>query len=69
MALAEELGMRPLMAHCRLGFGRLYRRMENHVRARAQLDAAVALYREMDMLYWLEKAQAELASLADVSRA
>jgi transcriptional regulator with AAA-type ATPase domain/tetratricopeptide (TPR) repeat protein len=63
MELAQELGMRPLMAHCRLGLGRLYRRMENFASARAQLDAAVALYREMDMLYWLEKAQAALASL------
>jgi hypothetical protein len=24
MALAEELGMRPLIAHCHLGLGKLY---------------------------------------------
>src|SRR4030095_7307870 len=26
MALADELGMRPLIAHCHLGLGKLYRR-------------------------------------------
>jgi tetratricopeptide (TPR) repeat protein len=63
LALAEELGMRPLLAHCRSGLGHLCRRMENREGARVQLDAAAALYREMDMSYWLEKTQAEVASL------
>lgn len=63
MALAEELGMRPLLAHCYLGLGRLYRRMENRASARPQLDAAVALYREMDMCQWLAQGEAELDSL------
>jgi tetratricopeptide (TPR) repeat protein len=63
LALAEELGMRPLVAHCRLGLGRCYRRVQNRADAKAQLDAAVALYREMDMRYWLDKAESELASL------
>ena len=63
MALAEELGMRPLLAHCRLGVGRFYRRMQNRASARPQLDAAVALYRETNMRYWLAQAEAELASL------
>ena len=26
LALADELGMRPLVAHCHLGLGKLYRR-------------------------------------------
>jgi hypothetical protein len=37
--------------------------MENREGARVQLDAAAALYREMDMSYRLEKTQAEVASL------
>jgi len=63
MALAEELGMRPLVAHCHLGLGRLYRRGENRASAGPQLGAAVSLYREMDMRFWLAQADAELKSL------
>jgi tetratricopeptide (TPR) repeat protein len=60
MVLAEELGMRPLMGHCRFGLGRLYRRMQNRPHARTQLEAAAMLYREIGMHHCLEQAQAEL---------
>jgi tetratricopeptide (TPR) repeat protein len=63
MTLASELEMRPLMAHCHLGFGRLYRRMGKHEQAREHLTTATAMYAEMDMRFWLEQAQAELRSL------
>ena len=58
-ALAEELGMRPLVAHCRLGLGRLARRTDRSEQARAHLTAAKTLYREMDMRSWLARAEAE----------
>jgi class 3 adenylate cyclase/tetratricopeptide (TPR) repeat protein len=60
MALAEELGMRPLVAHCHLGLGKLRQRSGDLARAREHLTTAVRMYREMDMGFWLEKAEAEL---------
>jgi len=52
--------MRPLVAHCHLGLGRLYRCTGNQAQAQEHLVMATAMYREMDMGFWLEKAEAEL---------
>jgi hypothetical protein len=60
MALADERGMRPLMAHCHLGLGRLYHRTDKREQAQEHLATATTMYREMGMTYWLEKAEAEL---------
>jgi class 3 adenylate cyclase/tetratricopeptide (TPR) repeat protein len=60
LALAEELGLRPLVAHCHLGLGKLYRRTGKHEQAREHLTTATTMYREMGMTYWLEKAEAEI---------
>ena len=48
LALAEELGMRPLQAPCHLGLGRLYSTTGQHESARAALATAMALYRATD---------------------
>ena len=61
LALAEELGMRPLQAHCHLGLGTLHRRMGRPDGARAELATAVAMLREMGMAFWLPEAERELA--------
>ena len=53
MALASELGMRPLVAHCHLGLGTLYAMTGKREQARAGLSTATALYREMNMQFWL----------------
>ena len=45
LALAEELGMRPLQAHCHHGLGTLYRQTGRAALARAALSSAVELYR------------------------
>ena len=58
LALATERGMRPLVAHCHLGLGRLHRETGDGARAGEHLATATALYREMDMRFWLEKAEA-----------
>ena len=63
LALADELGMRPIVAHCHLGLGKLYRRMGKRQEAHEHLSAATALYREMDMRFWLEQAEAEIRTL------
>ena len=64
IARAEELGMRPLVAHCHLGLGRLYRRTGKREQAQEHLTTATTMYREMEMTYWVEKAEAELRPLA-----
>jgi tetratricopeptide (TPR) repeat protein len=61
LALAEELGMRPLQAHCHRGLGTLYAQTGQRELARAELSAAIALYRAMDMTFWLPQVQAALA--------
>jgi tetratricopeptide (TPR) repeat protein len=64
LALAEELGMRPLVAHCHLGLGRLYHQTGRAEQARAALAAAIDLYHAMDMTFWLPQAEAILAQVA-----
>jgi len=64
LALAEELGMRPLVAHCHHGLGRLYGQTGRRAPARAALSAAIELYRAMDMTFWLPQAEAALAQVA-----
>ena len=63
LARADELGMRPLAAHCHLGLGKLFHRNGDRAQAAEHLTIAAAMYREMDMGFWLEKAEAELAPL------
>ena len=63
LALATELGMRPLVAHCHLGLGTLHRRTGDGLKAHEHLTTAVTMYREMDMTFWLEKAEAELGGV------
>ncbi len=61
MALAEVLGMRPLLAHCHLGLGRLYRRTERGEEARTHLARARELFRSMQMTLWVQQAEVSLA--------
>ena len=63
LVLAEELGMRPLVAHCHLGLGKLYRRTGDLQKAQEHLTTATTMYREMDMGFWLEQAEAAIARL------
>jgi uncharacterized protein HemY len=62
MELAEQLGMRPLVAHCHLGLGKLYRRTGRREQAHEHLTTATTMYREMDMRFWLEQVEAELGT-------
>jgi class 3 adenylate cyclase/tetratricopeptide (TPR) repeat protein len=61
LTLAEELSMRPLVAHCHHALGTLYAKLGQPEQARAQLSAAIELYRAMDMTFWLPQAEATLA--------
>jgi len=57
LALAEPRGMRPLIAHCHLGLGKLYLRTGQREQAHEHLTIATKLYREMDMRFWLQQAE------------
>src|SRR5262245_48652277 len=59
MALARKRDMRPLVAHCHLGLGKLYRSTGKPKQAREHLATATAMYREMGMMYWPEWADSE----------
>ena len=61
-AFATELDMRPLVAHCHLGLGKLYRRTGNGVKAKEHLTTASTTYREMGMGFWLEQAEPEMGA-------
>ena len=63
LALAGTLGLRPIVAHCHLGLGKLYGRTGEQEQAQEHLTTASTMYREMGMTYWLEKAGAEMAEL------
>jgi tetratricopeptide (TPR) repeat protein len=65
LVLADELGMRPLQAHCHRGLGTLYAKIGQREQARAELSAAIDLYRAMDMTFWLLQAEATLAEVKD----
>jgi tetratricopeptide (TPR) repeat protein len=58
MAIAQELGMRPLLAHCHLGLGTLYARHGRQEEACLALSDAIAFYRAMEMTFWLPPAEA-----------
>jgi hypothetical protein len=64
VALAEEVGMRPLQAHCHHGLGTLYATTGQREQARVALAAAIDLYRAMDMTFWLPQAEAALAQMS-----
>jgi tetratricopeptide (TPR) repeat protein len=61
LALAEELGMRPLQAHCHRSLGTLYAQMGQRELARTALSAAIVLYCDMEMTFWLPQTEATLA--------
>jgi len=61
LTLVDELGMRPLLAHCHYGVGTLYATLGQREQARTELSAAIELYRAMEMTFWLPQAEAALA--------
>jgi class 3 adenylate cyclase/tetratricopeptide (TPR) repeat protein len=63
LALADELGMRPLQAHCHRGLGMLYGQTGRPKQARTALAIAIELYRTTDMTFWLPQAEAALAQV------
>jgi tetratricopeptide (TPR) repeat protein len=60
LTLAEELGMRPLQAHCHRSLGTLYAATGQREQAHTALATAIALYRDMDMTFWLPQTEVAL---------
>jgi tetratricopeptide (TPR) repeat protein len=60
LPLATELGMRPLIAHCYFGLGMLDLQVNKEEQPCEHLTAAIAMYREMDVSFWLAKAESAL---------
>jgi tetratricopeptide (TPR) repeat protein len=65
LALADKLGMQPLVAHCHLGLGTLYSQTGGQAQVRTELLAAITLYRTMEMTFWLPDTEASLAHIQD----
>src|SRR5262249_22816356 len=63
LALAEELGMRPLQAHCHRGLGTLYGATGQREQARTELSTAIEMYTSMEITFWLPQTEAELAQV------
>jgi lipoprotein NlpI len=63
LTLANELGMRPLQAHCHFDLGVLYGQMGLVDHARAELTVAIDLYRTMEMTLRLPQAEAILTQV------
>jgi tetratricopeptide (TPR) repeat protein len=63
LALADELGVRLLQAHCHRSLGLLYAKTGRRDEARADLSTAIDLYRAMAMTFWLPQAEAALTQV------
>jgi tetratricopeptide (TPR) repeat protein len=63
LRLAQDLGMRPLQAHCHHGLGKLYNQTRQTEHARAELTTAIEMYRDMEMNFWLPETEAALAAV------
>jgi tetratricopeptide (TPR) repeat protein len=65
LALAEDLAMRPLLAHCHRDLGTLYATVGQQEKAHAELATAIELYRAMDMTFWLPQTEAALVQVEE----
>ena len=65
LALADELSMRPLVAHCHREFGTLYTKKGQYEKSRTELSTAIEMYRAMEMTFWLPQAETALAQVEE----
>jgi len=59
LALAEPCGMRPLVAHCHFGLGKMFASPGKREQAREYLTTATTMYREINIRFRLEQAEAD----------
>jgi len=65
LMLADDLGMRPLQAHCHRSLGTLFGMTGQREQARAALSTAVEMYQSMGMTFWLPQTEATLAQMTE----
>jgi len=63
MVIGSKLHMRPLVAHCNVALGKLYRQTGDRRLATQYFGDGIAMMRQMGMGLWLERAEAELKEL------
>jgi tetratricopeptide (TPR) repeat protein len=63
LAIANELEMRPLQAHCHRGLGDVHRHTQESEPAMAELTEALEQFREMDMAFWIPQVETALSQL------
>jgi class 3 adenylate cyclase/tetratricopeptide (TPR) repeat protein len=63
VAIAEELGLRPLLARSHLGLGQIHRRGGQMPEAEEHLATAVVLFSDLGMRAWLDRTEPELRAL------
>ena len=61
--LAEELKMRPLLAHCSLELGKIYSKNGETEKSRLELQKAVDIFSSLGMKFWLPQAEGILREL------
>ena len=63
VAIAEELGLRPLLARSHLGLGQIHRRAGRPLEAEEHLATAVVLFSDLGMWTWLDRSEPDLRAL------
>ncbi|MBI1726950.1 MAG: hypothetical protein HYR50_06755 [Candidatus Rokubacteria bacterium] len=65
LAIAEELLMQPVVAHAKLGLGRVMRLAGDRARAEEYVVTAFMLFRGMDAPHWVKKCSEEMMQLGE----
>jgi tetratricopeptide (TPR) repeat protein len=66
LEIAEELRMQPVVAHAKMGLGRVMRLSGDRARAEEYLVTAFMLFRGMDVPYWVRKCGEEMMQLGEI---
>jgi class 3 adenylate cyclase/tetratricopeptide (TPR) repeat protein len=66
LAIAEELRMQPVIAHAKMGLGRVMRLRGDRERAEEYLVAAFMLFRSMDVPFWVRRCGEEMMQLGEI---
>ena len=66
LGIAEELRMQPVVAHAKLGLGRVMRLAGDRAQAEESVVTAFMLFRGMDVPYWVRKCGEEMMQLGEI---
>src|SRR5437870_5767708 len=66
LGIAEELKMQPLVAHVRMGWGRVCRLQIGRASCRERVEMAFTLFREMDVPFWVKKCGEEMMQVGEI---